>query len=228
MKPYLKNISTNEVERAVTRRLTKNDLGELSRAQESAVAALEDKSLYIPKSREDFEKILASGEIYGIFTRNRLCGACCVFMPGDSPENLGSDIYIPPEELALCAVVDGLFVAPDYRGNGISRELLCLCIERAAEALGARHVLAAVSPKNIPCILNFMSISGMRVAALRQKYGCRLRYIMRYTHGDKRLYTIYERYPLGDVYSVSRALADGYEGIAIFKAEDAAYIWMSK
>jgi ribosomal protein S18 acetylase RimI-like enzyme len=229
MKLYVKNTKTNKVEKVVTRRLTKSDLGELMNIQAEAMASLGDKSLCIESSREDFEKIIdGRGEMHGIFTRDTLCGVCGVYMPGDIPENLGHDIELPKSELDACAVIDGIFVSSDYRQNGIARELVRICIKRAVDVLGARYVLAAVSPKNTPCILSFMSINGMRLSALRQKYGCKLRYIMCYNHDDKRLYTVYERYALGDVYSISRALADGYVGIATFKNDEKVYIWMSK
>ena len=229
MKQYIKNIKTNKVEKAVTRRLTKSDLGELMRIQTEAIASLEDKSLYVESSRDDFKKIIdGCGEIYGIFTRDTLCGACSVYMPGDAPENLGNDIKLQNSELSGCAVLDNLLVSPEYRQNGIARELIRICIKRAVDALGARYVLAAVSPKNTPCILSFMSLNGVRLAALKQKYGCKLRYIMCYNHDEKRLYTLYERYTLQDIYSISRALADGYVGIATFKDSEHAYIWMSK
>lgn len=229
MKPYLKNTKTNKVEKAVTRRLSKADLGELMRVQTEAADSLGDKSLYIESSREDFERILdGRGEIYGIFTRDTLCGACSIYMPGDAPENLGNDIDIPKNELYLCAMLESVFVSPDYRKNGIARELIHICIKRAVESLGARYVLSTVSPKNVPCILSFMSINGVRLVALRQKYGCKLRYIMCYNHEDKQLYTVYERYPLTDVYSISRALADKYVGVATFKSENSIFIWLSK
>ena len=229
MKQYIKNIRTNKVEKAVTRRLTKSDLGELMRIQSEVMAALTDKSIYIEGSRDEFENILDSrGEIYGIFTRDTLCGACSIKMPGDVPQNLGNDIPLHTNEIAGCANIDYLFVSPDYRQNGIARELVRVCIKRAVDALGARYVLAAVSPKNTSCILSYMSLNGMRLSALKQKYGCRLRYIMCYNHDDKRLYTVYERFALEDVYSISRALAGGYVGIATFRSNESIYIWMSK
>ena len=229
MKPYIKNNVTAQVEKTVTRRLAHGDLDELMRLQETVLAVLADKSLYIPLRRADFEQFLdGSGEIHGIFTRDTLCGVCSVFMPGNGAENLGRDIGISDSELPVCAILAGIMVAPEYRQNGIARELINICIRRAAEMLGARYVLAAVSPKDTAGMLSFMSIHKMRLKALKQKYGCKLRYILCYQHDDRRLYTVYDRYALGDVYSISKALADGYEGIATFRNEDGTYIWLSK
>ncbi len=229
MKPYLKNGKTNKVEKAVTRRLTIQDLDALVQLQQDTVSALDDPSIYLISNREDFADIINdTGEIYGIFTRDRLCGACSIYMPGNTPQNLGRDIGLEEKELPSCATLDSVFVSPDYRNNGIARELIHICIKRAVDAMGANYVLATVSPKNIASILSFLSLNNMRLKTLRQKYGCRLRYIMCYKHNDKRLYTIYERYAIEDVFSISRALADGYEGIATFKNEDNVYIWLAK
>jgi len=229
MKPYLKNNKTNKVEKAVTRRITLKDIDELMRVQAAAVAALDDPSVYVVSSRDDFKGILnRGGEIHGIFTKDGLCGACSVYVPGNPGESLGVEAGIPKNELPLCANIDSVFVAPDYAHNGIARELIKTCINRAVENLGANYVLATVSPKNVPSILSFMSLNGVRLKALAQKYGYKLRYIMCYNHSDKRLFTVYERYALGDVYSISRALSNGYEGIATFKTEDDVFIWLAK
>lgn len=229
MKPYLKNNKTNKVEKAVTRRLSCSDLNALMQLQSDAIAAMDDKSLYICSERKEFEEIIRTkGEIYGIFTHNCLCGACSIYMPGDTPQNLGRDINLAKRELVLCATIDSVFVAPDYRNNGIARELIHVCIKRAVDAMGARYVLATISPKNTACILSFMSLNSVRIKALRQKYGCKLRYIVCYTHDDKRLYTLYERYSIDDVFSISHGLADGYEGIATFRNDDEIYMWLAK
>lgn len=229
MKSYIKNNVTNQVEKAVTRCLTSGDLDELMRLQETICAALTDKSLYIPSPRTGFEQLInGAGEIHGIFTRDTLCGVCSLFMPGDTEENLGRDIGIMDSELSVCAMLTGIMVAPEYRQNGIARELINLCIRRAVDVMGARYVIATVSPKDTAGILSIMSLNKVRLKALKQKYGCKLRYIICYQQDDKRLYTVYNRYSLGDVYSISKALADGYEGIATFRNDDGTYIWLAK
>jgi ribosomal protein S18 acetylase RimI-like enzyme len=227
MKPYLKNNQTDEVVKALTRRLTAADLEELMLLQQSAVGA-DAASLYIPHTRANFTALLETGEILGIFTDAGLCGACSVNMPGTASQNLGHDLDMSNSDLPDCAVIDSLLVAPAWRGNGIARELIRCCIRRAVETMGARFVLAAVSPKNIGCILSFMSINNVRIKALRQKHGCKLRYILCYTHEDRRLFTVYERYEIQDVYQISRALANRYEGIATFKNDEGVFVWLAK
>ena len=228
MKPYVKNNRTGEVERAAARRLTDNDLPAVLSLQREVTDALTDASVYVPSPAEEFRRILARGELHGLFAGGRLIAAACFYFPGDAPENHGRDLGLRDEELLRCAVLDSCFVAPDYRGNGLARELAEVCVHRAMCACGAENVVATVSPKNTASLLSLMAVNGMRIAALRQKYGCRLRYILRCERSCRRLYTVYERYALGDVYGISRALADGYEGISLFRSGPDVWLWLSK
>ncbi len=228
IKPYVRNNGTNEVERAVARRLSENDVEAVLRLQRETAEQLEDPGIFVVNTREEFLKLLAHGELHGLFAGGRLVAAAGFYFPGDTAENHGRDVGLDGEALLRSAVLDTCFVAPLYRGNGIARELVLTCLRRAVCEYGALYVLATVSPKNAASLLSLMSVNGMRVVALRQKYGCRLRYILRYEHRSKRLYTVYERYPLPDVYNISRALAGGFEGIATFKNQEGAFIWLAK
>ncbi|MEG2259343.1 MAG: GNAT family N-acetyltransferase, partial [Oscillospiraceae bacterium] len=168
-----------------------------------------------------------NGEVHGMFANGELCGVCG-FIPSLYGENLGADIGFSDSECANCVTLECYFVAPAYRSNGIARELAHVCVGRAVEAFGCTRVLATVSPKNIGSLMSMMSINGFQIKAMRQKYGCKLRYIMCYTHSSTRLYTYYERFSVFDVYAISRCLAKGYEGISLFKNEDGIFVWLAK
>ncbi len=228
MKPYLKNRRTEEVVRTMTRRLSAADSADFLQLQAAATAEIDDPSLYRGCGADEFAEALERGEIHGLYAKEHLCAACMVTIPRDTDAGLAADIGIPEGDRPTCAVIEGLVVDPDYRGNGASRELLKLCINRAVERLDARYVLAAVSPKNVPCILNLMSINGMRLKALRQKYGCKLRYILCYNRDDHRLFTIYERFDIRDVFGISKALAGHFEGIATFQSDGDTFLWVAK
>ncbi|NLC78925.1 MAG: GNAT family N-acetyltransferase [Ruminococcaceae bacterium] len=215
MKPYVKNNLTQEVCRAEVRRLCESDADALVRVQERAAGTLRDASLYVMSEREDFLRIMKNGEISALFANGELCGAAGLRFPGD-------------EEYPESAALDFIFVLPEYRKNGIGRELIRISVRRAFERFGAGCVVATVSPKNIPSLLSFMSINGFRISALRQKYGCKLRYILTCEKNSKKLYTVYERFEISDIYGISKMLAAGYEGIAVFRDERKIYIWLAK
>lgn len=217
MKPYVKNNATNEVCKTEVRRLCENDIDELIRVQELAAGSLCDASLYVMSEREDFLRIIKHGEITGLFAKGELCGAAGLRLcEGADGEDMGE------------AALDFVFVAPNYRKNGIARELIKICVRRAFDKYSSADVTATVSPKNLPSLLSFMSINGFRICALRQKYGCKLRYILRAEKYSKKLYTVYERFEICDIYGISKMLAAGYEGIAVFKDEKKIYIWLAK
>ena len=227
MKPYLKNNRTNEVGRGTVRRLHEHDLDEIMRVQQDAVSAIQDTATYVPSTRADVLRMLDCGEMHGMFADGALCGVCGV-LPSANAEDLGAEIGLDEAQRRAAVNLECYFVARDYRGNGIARELARLCVERAQTALGARQVLATVSPRNIPSLLTLMSLNGFRIRAMRQLYGCKLRYVLCCEIQSERLYTYYERFSVYDVYGISRALSQGYEGIAIFKSGEEIFVWLAK
>ncbi len=227
MKPYVKNQLTGEVLKTTVRRLYESDLDELLRLQGAAVGALEDASLYVPTSRDEFLLLLRRGEVQGMFAQGTLCGAAAI-LPSALGDITAGDAGLDDEQFASCATLECYFVSPFFRGNGIARELALVSVARAAHSFGASALLATVSPRNLASLLTLMSINGFRIRALRQKYGCKLRYILCHTHNNPRLYTYYERFPSSDVYNISRCLANGYEGISTFKDGENIFLWLAK
>lgn len=125
-------------------------------------------------------------------------------------------------------MLDTCFVHPDYRKNGLARDLARHCADRAFNAMGADRMLCCVSPKNHASLRAMLSVEGTRILALRQKYGGRLRYILCLSRAPRTTYTVFERWPLTDVYSISRALAEGYVGFSLFTKESDAFLWVAK
>lgn len=227
MKPYVKNQLTGEVLKTTVRRLYESDLDEIMRLQGAAAGTLEDASLYVPTTRDEFLVLLRRGEVQGMFADGTLCAAATI-LPAVLGDITANDAGFAQEQLAASATLECYFVSPVFRGNGIARELALVCIDRAAESFGARHLLATVSPKNLASLLSLMSINGFRIRSLRQKYGCKLRYVLCHTRNNPRLYTYYERFSASNVYDISRCLANGYEGISTFTESGTVYIWVAK
>lgn len=227
MRPYLKNNLTNTVVQGSVRRLREPDLDEIIRLQQDVMQTLQDSSLYVPSTRAEFLQMIDCGELYGMFADGVLCGACG-FLPTAKAEDLAAEIGLNDAQRYAAFNLECYFVAPEYRGNGIARELAALCVERAVSRYGAEYILATVSPKNLPSLFTLMSINGFHIRALRQLYGCKLRYVLCCTPKNSRIYTCYERFSLDEVYSVSLFLARGYEGISLFKSGDNRWLWLAK
>lgn len=227
MKPYLKNNRTNAVEHSVCRRLREHDLDEIMRVQTDAVSELQDAAVYVQSTRADILRMIHYGEIHGIFADGVLCGVCG-FLPSAAAEDLPAEIGLSAAQRAQSVNLECYFVARDYRGNGIARELTQLCVNRARDGFDARRILATISPRNLPSLLTLMSVNGFHIRALRQMYGCKLRYILCCEPENEKRYTYYERFSVYDVYGISRALAQGYEGIATFKNNEGIFVWLAK
>ncbi len=228
MKPYVKNNRTNAVEHSVCRRLREHDLDEIARVQEDAVSGLPDSSVYVASTRAELLDLLRDGEMHGLFADGALCGVCGILPSGSAAEDLPGELGFSDSQRARAVNLECYFVARDYRGNGIARELARLCAARAREAFDARYLLATVSPRNLASLLTLMSVNGFRIRALRQMYGCKLRYILCCEPDSQRRYTCYERYAVSDVYAISRALAQGYDGIAMYKNNGEIFVWLAK
>ena len=227
MKPYLKNNRTGKVEKGAVRQLHEHDLEEIMRVQQLAASTLEDSSVYVASNRAEVLTMLNDGEMQGMFADGKLCGVCGILRCTDDP-TLADELDFDSQQKEKALNLECYFVLPDYRGNGIARELARLCLDRAQQRFGARCLLASVSPKNLASLMTMMSINGFRIRALRQLYGCKLRYILCCDPSSERLYTYYERFAVEDVYAISRALTQGYEGIATFTNADGSFVWLAK
>ncbi|MEG1017752.1 MAG: GNAT family N-acetyltransferase, partial [Oscillospiraceae bacterium] len=187
MKPFVKNNASGKIMETATKKIGESEIAELLALQEEAACDSAKTGVYIMLDEKELRGILLTGEIIGIYAGGELCAAAGFYIPQDTQENLGRDIKLPERELSRCAVLDFYFVADKYRGNGLAKELVRECVLHATSWHGARYVLATASPKNTASIVALMNTGMMKIRALKQKYGCRLRYILCYDSRDKKL-----------------------------------------
>nr|WP_211113825.1 GNAT family N-acetyltransferase [Azospirillum picis] len=83
----------------------------------------------------------------GIFRGDRLVAYGALGLPGADDPNRGRDLDLPEEELSSVAHMSSAMVDPSERGRGLHHRLIDWRIE-VAEALGRRHLLTTVSPRN--------------------------------------------------------------------------------
>ncbi|SMH52454.1 GNAT family N-acetyltransferase [Azospirillum agricola] len=87
------------------------------------------------------------GVTAGIFHGGRLVAYGALGLPGPEDPNRGRDLDLPEDALALVAHMSSAMVDPAERGRGLHHRLIGWRLE-VAEALGRRHLLTTVSPRN--------------------------------------------------------------------------------
>lgn len=160
------------------------------------------------------------GEVLGVFVEQRLVAFRNIYypVPWEEEWNLGLDLGLPEEELDKVANLQLVCVHPDYRGNSLASIMNRVSLGLLRESGSRRHIFATVSPFNIwnlPILLK----CGFRVAALKNKYGGKLRYIV---YQDLHRPLSFDDHsavpvPLDDFHTQKKCLDSGFYGVALFK-----------
>jgi len=116
------------------------------------------------------EHVVESGRLLGMETDDGEMVAYAVLgLPAASARyNFGRDIDLPVSELGAVAHLDGVGVAPEWRGHGLQRAFARRRTAIAAEA-GRRHVISTVAPNNLPSLHNLLA-EGFAIVATRPMF----------------------------------------------------------
>lgn len=160
------------------RKLTIGDLQEILNVQDQVILQLENKERLQPLTDEEFQYILeGNGWMIGAFVESQLIAFRALLVPPIDEEHLGWDIGLAETELPKVIYQEISNVLPAFRGNQLQKKLASLIMqELAKEQHSYRYVCCTVAPFNIPSLKDKFS-QGMRIAALKEKYGGSLRYI---------------------------------------------------
>ncbi|KMY53361.1 benzoate transporter [Bacillus sp. FJAT-27231] len=159
-------------------RLSMEHIDLILELQKVVIETLENKDILQPLSYEEFQYILeGKGLMIGAFADKKLIAFRALLVPPLDEEHLGKDIGLTEEELPSVIYQEISNVHPDYRGNGLQK-LLAQCIMKELETLDQKYkyVCCTVAPFNIPSLKDKFA-QGMEMAALKEKYGSRLRYV---------------------------------------------------
>lgn len=159
-------------------RLSGEQLDEILALQQLVIDTLENKETLQPLTREEFQYILeGNGLMVGAFAGKKLIAFRALVVPPMDEDHLGRDIGLTEEELPSVIYQEISNVHPDCRGNGLQK-LLAKLIMKELELLDQKYkyVCCTVAPFNIPSLKDKFA-QGMEIAALKAKYGSRLRYI---------------------------------------------------
>lgn len=158
-------------------RLNESHIPQLIMLQLAVVEALEDKAILQPLDEGELRFILrGNGVMIGVFVEEKLIAFRALLEPQIDEEHLGYDIGLTTEaELKRVLYQEISNVHPNYRGFGLQRTMADI-IMRQVDLTKFNIVCATVMPGNIASLKDKFS-QGMHVAALKYKYGGKLRYV---------------------------------------------------
>ena len=156
--------------------LTLSDLPELLSIQEAVIQALAEPEHYQSLSIEEFTKLLADQTLIGATAEGRLIAFRAMLIPPIDDEHLGRDIGWPEVSLERVLYQEVTNVHPDFRGYGLQTHLGKLLMSQVEADDRFDVVCATVAPFNIPSMKDKFTL-GLRIGALKEKYGGKLRYI---------------------------------------------------
>ncbi|KAB7705555.1 GNAT family N-acetyltransferase [Bacillus aerolatus] len=158
--------------------LSMADMKQILSLQEVVIESLESKETLQPLSAKEFQYILeGNGLMIGAFAEEQLIAFRALLVPPIDEEHLGLDIGLTKEELPGVIYQEISNVHPDYRGNRLQKTLATLIMQELQKHNESySYVCCTVAPFNIPSLKDKFA-QGMEIAALKEKYGRRLRYI---------------------------------------------------
>lgn len=156
--------------------LTLSDLPELLSIQEAVIQALAEPEHYQSLSIEEFTKLLTDQTLIAATSEGRLIAFRAMLIPPIDDEHLGRDIGWPEDSLERVLYQEVTNVHPDFRGYGLQTHLGKLLMSQVEADDRFDVVCATVAPFNIPSMKDKFTL-GLRIGALKEKYGGKLRYI---------------------------------------------------
>ena len=189
--------------------------------QEEVVDALPDKAILQPLDEEELGFILqGNGIMIGVFVSGKLIAFRALLEPVIDDEHLGYDIGLQTEaELKKVLYQEISNVHPEYRGYGLQRTMADVIMQQVD---GAKYhvICATVMPGNIASMKDKFS-QGMHVAALKLKYGGKLRYVFtKQLLEVERQWTEQQFVSMQDTNIQQQLLKQGFIGKSMKKDED--------
>ena len=157
--------------------LNESYIPQLMDLQQQVVEALPDKAILQPLDEGELVFILkGNGLMIGVFVEGKLIAFRALLEPVIDGEHLGYDIGMQTEdELKKVLYQEISNVHPQYRGFGLQRTMADNIMQKV-DSTKYNVVCATVMPGNIASMKDKFS-QHMHIAALKLKYGGKLRYV---------------------------------------------------
>lgn len=159
--------SNNEQTTLKIRRLYPRDYQAFKALQDEIIENLPNKELFVPTTDDEFYESCLVDYCAGLFLNNKLVAVSIFVLNRKDPRNLCSDLG---NKLPVCDYItfDTIQVSPSLRGFKIQKFFLEEA-DRVTKEVGAKYVLATVSPENHASKNNFLEY-GYEVAKEMKKY----------------------------------------------------------
>lgn len=144
--------------------------------QNEVRAAMPNPELFVPDTREHIGNYLKHDLCVGAWDGGRLAAYFILRYCGQTEDNYAACFGLPRVEWDAWANADSAVVHPDYRGNGLQREMLQAALPLLRP--GIVGLGATVSPAN-PYSLNNALASGFEIVCRREMYGGHDRYLLK-------------------------------------------------
>ena len=189
--------------------------------QYEVVEALPNKAILQPLDEGELSFILqGNGIMIGVFVEGKLIAFRALLEPEIDDEHLGYDIGLSTEEELKKVLYQEISnVHPEFRGFGLQRTMADIIMQQI-DTSKFNIVCATVMPGNIASLKDKFS-QGMHVAALKYKYGGKLRYVFMKELTEVHYNWTEEKFILmDDTEGQQKLLKAGFIGLSMKKTGD--------
>ena len=204
------------------RTLNLEDINEILSLQNIVIDSLENKLILQPLSDEEYRYILdGKGIMVGAYDDAKLIAFRALMVPPIDNEHLGLDVGIDKSELKHVLYQEISNVHPNYRGNRLQQRLAKIIMDQFVPITNYKYICCTVAPFNIPSMKDKFR-QRMQIAALKNKYDNRLRYIFvknlaEATESDWKNTKLVD---LSNIEKQKSLLSDGWRGLDMLKVND--------
>ncbi|OCS85222.1 GNAT family N-acetyltransferase [Caryophanon latum] len=207
-------------------KLTLAHIPQLQTLQQQVIDALPDKTMLQPLDESELRFILeGNGVMIGLFADEQLIAFRALLEPPIDDEHLGRDIGHANLDEVLYQEISN--VHPDHRGQGLQQQM-AQHIMQYVDTNKHKIVCATVMPFNIASLKDKFA-QRMHVAALKLKYGGKLRYVFAKSLVEE---TAWEDeaivVPMGETEAQQQLLRDGYFGVSMERRGDGWFVLYKK
>lgn len=223
------NIATGELRDGQTfhvNYLTMDDLPLIMRLQKKVENALLSSTILEPLSEEEFTVILSGDKLMiGVFVEEKMIAFRALLEPEIDAEHLGIDAGLSEDELPKVIYQEISTIDPAFQGNGL-QNYMGEIVMKIIDNKHFRYVCATVAPFNIPSLKDKLKL-GLKIVALKEKYGEKLRYIFMKdiaASRSERVCNAESIVKMSEIEEQQKLMEAGFRGVSIKEVEDEWYV----